>query len=162
MVLTGASVPSALVGTPCNPLTFRSALCPRGSQKCACCRSGMACPCAGRHGPTWDPQPSQCPAPGIAWGLSPASVQLPASPGTPAQPVSGSRHRLGPQPSQCPAPGIERSAHPVCFLGLCTQGRWVGGGDGGLVGLGSGLPCHSAISPQSVVCPLTFYFNAPD
>ena len=94
--------------------------------------------------------------------LSPASVRLPASPGASAQPVSSSRHRLGPQPSQCPAPGIERSAHPVCFLGLCTQGRWVGGGDGGLEGLGSGLPCHSAISSQSVVCPLTFYFNAPD
>ena len=148
MVLTGASVPSALVGTPCNPLTFRSALCPRGSQKCACCRSGMACPCAGRHGPTWDPQPSQCPAPGIAWGLSPASVQLPASPGTPAQPVSGSRHREKRTPRLLPWP-------------LYT-GQMGGGGDGGLEGLGSGLPCHSAISSQSVVCPLTFYFNAPD
>lgn len=33
----------------------------------------------GRHGPTWDPQPSQCQAPGITWDLSPASVRLPAS-----------------------------------------------------------------------------------
>ena len=38
----------------------------------------------------------------------------------------------------------------------------VGRGMVGWEDLGSRFPCYLAISSQSVVCPLTFYFNASD